>query len=183
MHVHERLARSRRLEQRVPPGRHLAEPTADREHEVRVVQPRGDPLVHRHAEDADVARRAVVDEVLAAKRARDRERVRLAEGEDVAARLRRPAALADDDQRTLGGGEQLAHATELLRARRDARRLDRRRIGDVGLLREHVLGQREHDRAGPPDTESEIASATCSGMRSAASTSHAAFAIPPNTRA
>ena len=129
---------------------HLAEPAADREDEVRVVQPRCDPLVHRDAEDADVARRAVVDEVLAAERARDRERARLAEGEDVAARLRRPATFADDDQRALRGGEQLAHATELLRARRDARRLDRRRIGDVGLLREHVLGQREHDRAGPP---------------------------------
>ncbi len=83
MDVDERLPRPRRLEQRVAPRRDLAEPTADREHEVGVAKARGESLVHRDPEHADVARRAVVDEVLATEGARDRKRVRLAEREHV----------------------------------------------------------------------------------------------------
>ena len=150
MDVDERLARSREVEQRVAARRHLAEPAADREHEIGVGQTSREPLVHGDAEHADVARRAVVDEVLAAERARDRELVRLAERLHVAARLRRPAALAHDDERSLGGGEQLAQPLEIPGRGLDARGLDANSVGDVRLLGEHVLGQREHDRARPP---------------------------------
>ena len=106
MDVDQRLLRVRRLEERVAAGRHLAEAAADREHEIGVAQPTRDALVHGDTEHADVARRAVVDEVLAAERARNRKRVRLAERLHVAARLGCPAALADDDERALGSDEQ-----------------------------------------------------------------------------
>ncbi len=129
---------------------HLAEPSADREHEVGVENPRGERLVHRDAEHADVARRAIVDVVLTAEGARDGKRVRLAERLRVAARLGRPAPLADDDERTLGGREKLSQASEVVRARRPARRLDRDTVRDVRLLAEDVLRQRQHDGPGSP---------------------------------
>ena len=149
MDVDERLARIGRLEERVSARRHLAEATADREHEVGVAKPAGDRLVHRDSEHADVARRAVVDEVLAAERTRDGELVRLAERLHVTARLRRPAALANDDERPLRGGEQLAQPLEVVRLGLDRGELDARRVGDLRLLRENVFGERENDRAGP----------------------------------
>ena len=149
MHVDQGLARVGSFEQRVPASRHLAQAATDREHEVGVCETRGEAVVHRHAEDAGVARRGVVDEVLAAERAGDRQLVRLAEREHVLARRGRPAALADDDERALGRGEQLPQACQVLGARRHGCDLDRRRVLDVGLLGEHVLGQCEHDRPRP----------------------------------
>ena len=145
----QRLLRTRRLEERVAAGRDLAEAAADREHEVGIAQAAGDRLVHGDAEHADVARRAVVDEVLAAKRARDRKLVRLAERLHVAARLGRPAALAHDDERALGSGEQLAQPLELLRLGHDGSASNAIGIGRVGLLGEHVLRERQHDGPGP----------------------------------
>ena len=182
MRVHERLARIGRLEQRVPPRRHLAEAATEREHEVGVAQPPGERLVHRDAEHADVARRAVVDEVLAAKRARDRKLVRLAERLHVAARLRRPAALADDDERSLGGGEQLAQPLEILR--REARRgsgSTRAPSATSASSASTSSGSERTTGPGLPESAIENASAMCSGTRSALSTSHAALAMPPKT--
>ena len=149
MDVHELLVRPWHLEQRVPAGRHFAEPAADREHEVGTCEALREAIVHRDAEDAGVAARAVVHEVLAAERARDRELARLAEREHVLACPRRPAALADDDERPLGGGQELAEPLQVLGARSRVRDLDRGRVRDIGLLGEHVLGEREHDRPGP----------------------------------
>jgi hypothetical protein len=154
--VDERLPRIGRLEQGVAPRRHLAEATADCEYEIGIAKPTRDPLVHRHAEDADVARRAVVDEVLAAEGARDRELVGLAERLDVPARPGRPAAFADDDERALGAGQELAQPLEILRAWLDTRRLHPRFVLDVGLLGKHVLGQREDDRPRPSGERERI---------------------------
>ena len=146
MDAHERLAWPGCVEQRVAPRRHLPETAADGEHEIGVAQPRGERVVHRDAEDAHVRRRVVVHEVLAAERTRDRQVVRFAEREHALADLLRPAALADDDQRPLGGRQQFAEASQILRPGRRLCDLDRRRVLDVGLLGEHVLRQAEDDR-------------------------------------
>jgi hypothetical protein len=61
-----------RLEQRVPAGRDLADPAADRKHEIGLAEPVGQAVVHCDSEHSRVAARAVVDEVLAAEGARDR---------------------------------------------------------------------------------------------------------------
>ena len=145
-----------RLEERVAARGHLAEAAAEREHEIGVAQPSGDRLVHRDPENADVARRAVVDEVLAAKRARHRKLVRLAEGLDVAARVGRPAALSHDDERALGAGEQLAQALEILclgrarlgleRAQRPRRRTPRRGRPPEGRAPPARAGPRRRSR-------------------------------------
>ena len=150
MHVDERLARLGRLEQRVPARRHLAEAPADREHEVGVAQPCGDRLVHRDAEHADVARRAVVDEVLAAERTRDGKLVRLAERLHVAARLA-PSSRPRRRRRAVARRRRAARAAARDRPARGSTDggLDARCVGDIRLLGEHVLGEREDDRPGP----------------------------------
>ncbi len=149
MDVDERLRRVGCLEERVPARRHLTEPATDRKDEVGVAESARDRLVHRDAQHADVARRAVVDVVLAAEGHGDGKGVRLAERLHVAARLGRPAALTRDDERTLGCGEELAQASEVLHARHHGLCVDARSVGDVGLFREHVFGEREHDRPRP----------------------------------
>ena len=182
MDVDERLPRIRRLEERVPARRHLSQPAADREDEVGLAQPRGDRFVHRDTEHADVARRSVVDEVLAAERARDRELVRLAERQHVAARLGRPAALADDDERPLGRGEQLAQAREILCAAARARGASTRAPSATSASSASMSsGSASTTGPGLPESAIENASAMCSGIRSALSISHAAFAMPPKT--
>ena len=181
MGVDERLLRVRRLEERVAARGHLTESAADREHEIGVAQPPGDRLVHRDAENADVTRRAVVDEVLAPKRARHRKLVRLAERLHVAARLGGPATLADDDEGPLGGGEQLAQPVEVLRCRSDTLRLERGASAASDSSASTSSGSARTTGPGRPESATENASAMCSGTRAALSISHAAFAMPPKT--
>ena len=103
----EHLVRPRWLEQRIAARRDLSQPASDRQNEVGFAHAICKAIVHGNPEDAGIARRAVVDEVLAAERARDRQLVRLTEREHAVARLGRPAALADDDERPLRRGEEL----------------------------------------------------------------------------
>ena len=124
----------------------------------------------------------IVDEVLAAERAGDGELVRLTEREHSFTRLLRPAALADDDERSFGAGEQLPQALEILLARCRLVDVHGHAVLDLDLLGQHVLRQPEHDRPGRPESASVYARATSSGIRSALSISQAAFAIPPKTR-
>ena len=151
MHVDERLPRSRRLEERVAAGRHLAEAAADRERRDR--RRGGGPrcLVHRDAEHADVARRAVVDEVLAAERstrraARSPRRTPVRRGSSRPSSRPRRRRRAGARRRR----EARAGARDPLRAGATRCDLDASAVRNVGLLGEHVLGQGEHDRPGPP---------------------------------
>ena len=64
-------------------------------------------------------------------------------------RLGAPRRAADDDERPLGAGEQRPRPLDVARGGMDAVDLVRPRVGSVGLLHEHVLGQRQHDRARP----------------------------------
>ena len=61
---------------------------------------------------------------------------------------RAPAASAGDRERSLGVREQVAKPLELGRARMRPHPLVRPRIGDLDLVDEHVLGQRQDHRAG-----------------------------------
>ena len=157
------------------------EPAADREDEVGVAEAGRDRLVHRHTEHADVARRSVVDEVLTAKRAGDGQLVRLAEGEDVVAGLLRPAALADDEERRSAAA----------RSSRSRATSSSDGVGCVistggesstAVVSASTSSGSEHTGPGRPVSATENASSRCSGIRSARSTSQAAFAMPPKTR-
>jgi hypothetical protein len=71
MHADQRLSRIGRLEEGVSTRCHLAEAPPDRKDEIRVAKTHCERVIHRDAENPDVTRRAVVDEVLAAERACD----------------------------------------------------------------------------------------------------------------
>ena len=84
---------------------------------------------------------------------------------------------------TIASGRSAAASSSRMRARsaaarRGCRARHGRRVGRVGHLRQHVLGQRQHDRAraGPP-TAVANARATSSGMRSGRSISNTHLAM------
>ena len=144
--VHERL---RRLDQRVAGRRHLAEPRADDEQQVGVADALGELRVDADADVADVARRVVVDRVLAAERGAGGQLVRLEERAQCPARRaassRRRRAARTAARRAASSA---AEALDLLCARvrlHDVERLRvRRRRPRAASM---SSGQREHDRA------------------------------------
>ena len=99
------------------------------------------------ADVADVARRVVVDRVLPAERRAGGQRVRLEERLHVLRRTRRPTRAAEESERPLRSSEQAAELLDLLGARMRLHDVERLCVRRVGLAREHVLRQREHDRA------------------------------------
>ena len=92
---------------------------------------------------------AVVEHVLEAEGAADRQLPALGEALQRIARARGPAAAADDHERPLRGREQLAQARQRFGRRRGERGLDPRQHRRRGRRRQHVFGQRQDDRPGP----------------------------------
>ena len=147
--MHQLLLRHRQVEQRVAAGRRLAQPRADGDDQVAGLQPLAQRRADADAEIAGIVRMAVVEQVLVAERGADRQVVGLDEGTDVGAGLGGPAAAAHDHHRLLGRGQQLAQRRHVLGRRRAARDLVGAGVGHLDLVDQHVLGQRDHDRAGP----------------------------------
>ena len=88
----------------------------------------------------------VVEQILEAERAADRERVLLGEGAQVGAGALGPPAAADDDERPLCAGE---HVAQPLEVRRPGRSLDFPvgiHVRRGGALGQDVFRQREHHR-------------------------------------
>ena len=96
----------------------------------------------------DVVRMPVVEDRLRPKRTGDRQVVGLAEALQVVARGVSPARTADDHERPLCAAQKSTQSGDLRVRRRRLHRQVAERVGDVRLPRLHVLGQREHDRAG-----------------------------------
>ncbi len=156
MDVHERLARTRHVEQRVAACRDVPQPPANGDDEIGIFDAAGECRIHPNREVAGISTRAVVDVVLATERCDDRNGVRLAEEDDVGTGTLRPGSFADDDERPFGGGEQLPQTPQLLVSGPRTRNLRGGGVVRICLLVEHVLGQGEHDRprsAGGGDAE------------------------------
>ena len=153
---------SRRLEERVPARRHLAEPTADREHEVGVAQPAGDAprpsrRRARRRSSASGCRRSPGSGTRTRRGARSPRRTPARRGSS------RPSSRP---RRRRRAGALRRRAARAARSRSSARGAigsgsTRARVGDVGLLGEHVLGQREHDRPRPPGERDRERLAPC----------------------
>lgn len=156
MHVDEHLAGARAVERRVALRRHLAEPRAHDQHDVGLLEARDQRRRAGRADVASVGARARRQQVLAAERDRRGDAVRLGEGDRLAAALVGPARAADEHQRLLGAGEDLAHARDVRRGRGGAMRDMGLGVARVRGVDEHVLGQRQHDgprTAGGRDVE------------------------------
>ena len=61
----------------------------------------------------------------------------------------RPAGAADDRDRPFGRPQHFLQFGHLGLPRPDRGGLDAQSVGDGGEIGQHVLGQRDHDRAGP----------------------------------
>ena len=147
--VDERLAGMVGRDQRVAVGRRFAEPRADGEDQIGVADALLQLGVGAVAELAGIDLAAVADRVLAAERGGDGDAVAESEIGEMVRRARAPVGAADDRDRVGRVLQQLEHRLDragigLLGERRDARA-----VGRLDLVAQHVLGQREHDRAGP----------------------------------
>jgi hypothetical protein len=149
--VDERLQRARNPDERVSLRSGLSEPGADDEQQIGLADPARELRVHTEPDVPDVARRPVVDVVLAAERRADRKAIRLHECLNVTGGIRAPAAAADHRERPLGGREQLAQSRHVHRGRARRDRAVRLGVRCVGLvLGQHILGKGEGDGPGPP---------------------------------
>ena len=149
MHVHETLPGLRRLEQRVAGGRHLAQPLADDEQHVGLTDARGERGADADAGVACVVGMAVVEQILIAEGAGDRQLVGLGESPQRGAGLSIPAAAADQHQRSRCRCEQRARRRDVRGRGRGADRIDPQRVRAHRARRQHVFRKREHDRSRP----------------------------------
>src|SRR5258706_7774614 len=97
--MNQGLARLRDLEQRIGARRHFAEPRADDEQQVRLFHALRELRIKADADIARIARAAVVEQILAAKRSAGGQARGLGPLLQLEAGLAVPAAAADDDER------------------------------------------------------------------------------------
>jgi hypothetical protein len=147
--VNERFAGVGDAHQRIGLRGDLADPRADGEDEVGGLDPRDKARRGAGAEVAEIIAKAVVDDVLAAERATGGEVVGREEAGNVGAGRIAPPAAADQHQRPLGRGQEAAQFGEVGGAGMGAHRAVGADRGDLGHVAQHVLGQRDDDRAGP----------------------------------
>src|SRR5262249_10801878 len=127
--MYERLLRPGDVDEGVALGGHFAEPAANQDDEIGVLYARKEVWVRSDAEVAGVAGMLRIEEMRPAERGRDRQRKALGEALDCHAGRRRPAAAAEERDRTLRLVKHRLQATHVSGARRRLDRRERRRIG------------------------------------------------------
>ncbi len=150
MNMNELLFRAGNIEQRIALCRHLAEARAKHEQEVRVPDALSKGRIDADAGVAHIARAFIVEVILPAERRRDRQARAFGEAAHAQRGLRVPSPSADDRQRTLGRSQRRPELRHLLRRRVGLDAPVRFRVRNGRLFAQHILGQREHDRAGTP---------------------------------
>ena len=103
----------------------------------------------REANFADEIVMFAVEGARAAKGAGDGQVEAFGEPGEGGARPARPSAPAENGDRALGRPEHLLQFGHLRQARPDRDGFRARSVGRRGHLRQHVLGQRDHNRARP----------------------------------
>ena len=148
MDVDERLAGMVGGRERIAVGGGLAEPRPDDEQQVRVPDPPGQGGVGAVAEVARIGRAIVGDRVLAAECGDQRHLRPPAPCCDGRCCRLVPIGAADDRDRTLRGGQQPADPFDRAVIAALSQRLHAGAIDRLDDVEQHVLGQREHHRAG-----------------------------------
>ncbi len=123
---------------------------ADRQQEVRLLDPRDEGGARPGAEVAGEGRRAVVDDVLPAERTTDRQLVGLGDPRDVVAGSIVPATAADQHHRALRRGKQPPHLREIRSSGMGVHGPVRADYCRGAMVPQHILRQCQHDRARPP---------------------------------
>ena len=102
------------------------------------------------AEIAGIAGMQRIEEMPAAERGADRQREALGKAHHRVARRLRPAAAAEQHDRTLGRPQELLQLRHLGEAGPGLDRLERRRVGHRDALGQHVLGSATTTGPGRP---------------------------------
>ena len=121
--MNQRLRRHGCVEQRVARSRHLPQPRPDRKNHIGILDALRQLWIDADADVAYVVRMAVIEQILKAKRARDRKIVGLGEAFEVVARSRCPTETTKNHYRPLCTSEQAAQRGDLRIARRAKHRL------------------------------------------------------------
>ncbi|MNI39954.1 hypothetical protein D3C73_941530 [compost metagenome] len=146
--MNQRLPGHGRLQQRIAARHHFAQARAHRQDHVGIAHGLGQFRIDADAHFTHVLRMVVVVQVLAAERARHGQAVLAGvAGQAVQARVG-PARTAHDHQRPPRAGQQGAHVGQRIGRRVRLRKLDRPAVLGRGQFGQHVLGQRQHHRAG-----------------------------------
>ncbi len=144
----QRLVGVGAFQQRVVGGRHFAHAAADQQHEVGLLDRCRQLRVDADADIAGIVRVQMVEQHLAAEGAADRQRPGLGDAAHPRHRLGIPARAAEDDEGPLGLAEQFLQRVELGFAGAGFDRCVRQGGGRLDQAGQHVLGQRDDDRAG-----------------------------------
>ena len=150
MDVDEPLPRMLGRDQRIAVGGRLPQPRADHQQQIGVLHPSDQRRIGAVAQIARIGRAAVGHRILAPERGDQRHAGAVRPGGDVLPRRRIPARTADDRHRPLCRGDEVGELLHRIRIGRLADALDARAIGGFHLIEQHVLGQRQHHRAGAP---------------------------------
>ena len=148
MHVHQGLRRRGDVEQLIALRRHFRQPPAHHQHQIRRLDARQQLGVDAQAQVAAVASVRGREQHLAAERAVHGNGPRFGKRGELAHRLLRPAAAAQDGHRVLCGLQALRQLGHLRSAGVRFRHLVGQRVGHRSGLGQHVFGQRHHHRAG-----------------------------------
>ena len=146
--MHQRLARPGNVEQRIALRGNFAEPAADQHDQIRRLDAREQLRIDAEADVAGIARMQRVDQMRAAEGGRDRHGEALGKARERGGRGLRPAAAAGQHDRRFRGPEKLLQLRHVGKPGPGLDRLERRRVGHRHALDQHVLGQRDHHRAG-----------------------------------
>ena len=137
-----------RVHQLIARGQRVPQPRAQRQDAVGRGQRLAQPAAHPDAQIADIVRVPVVHVVLAPERHRDRQPPALGKGGQPDGIGLRPQRAAGHHDGPLRPRQRLADRVQLRRRNPLHRPRRGRQVGRVRVRRQHVLGQRQHHRAG-----------------------------------
>ncbi len=145
----EALPRRRNRKQGVALRRRLGHAAANEQNDIGALDARPQLRIGRETDFAGVSRALAVEDARAPKRAGHGQVEPFGEAGEGLARPLRPAATAEDGDRPLGAPEHLLQFRHLRLAGPDRHGGGARRVGRLGRLGQHVLGQRDHHRSRP----------------------------------
>ena len=146
MDMHQLGLRAGNVEQAVALRSELAEASADQQDQIGILDARDKLGIGADTKVARVARMQRIEQRQPAIAGRNRQREALGEPLHRLARRRRPAAAADDRDRTLCLGQKLAELAHVGGPRRGLDRLKGRSLVGDNALSQHVLRKPDHNR-------------------------------------
>ena len=145
VNVHELLRRDGRRDEAVAARRDFAEPRAENDDQIRILDALGQFWIDADADIARIKRMRIVEQILRAEFTPDSDPLGVREAAQVSAGRRVPAAAACKQEGALCASQHVGQLRERGIRRRRLDGLPATRVHHLRASREHVFGQREHD--------------------------------------